>query len=50
MNAILWVPEDLRAIIHDVLRHRIIPSYEATADGINADSIIDEVLKVVVVS
>lgn len=43
-------PEDLRAIIHDVLRHRIIPSYEATADGINADSIIDEVLKVVVVS
>jgi MoxR-like ATPase len=43
-------PEDIRAIIHDVLRHRIIPSYEATADGINADTIIDELLKLVPVS
>jgi MoxR-like ATPase len=40
-------PEDIRAVIHDVLRHRIIPSYEATADGINADAIIDELLKFV---
>jgi len=43
-------PEDIRAIIHDVLRHRIIPSYEATADGINTDKIIDELLKLVPVS
>lgn len=40
-------PEDIRAIIHDVLRHRIILSYEATAEGKTSDDIIDEVLKIV---
>jgi MoxR-like ATPase len=43
-------PEDIRAVMHDVLRHRIILSYEATADGITADKVIDEILHQVPVS
>ena len=42
-------PDDIRAIIHDVLRHRLILSYEANAEGIGPDAIIDEILKVVAV-
>ncbi|MEN8155366.1 MAG: MoxR family ATPase [Bacteroidota bacterium] len=43
-------PDDIRAVIHDVLRHRIVPSYEANADGIGKGEIIDELLKLVAVS
>lgn len=42
-------PDDIRAIIHDVLRHRLILSYEANAEGIDSDKVIDEILKVVAV-
>jgi len=42
-------PDDIHAIIHDVLRHRLILSYEAAAGGMNADLIIDEILKRVAV-
>lgn len=42
-------PDDVRAIIHDVLRHRLILSYEANAEGIEPDRVIDEVIKVVAV-
>lgn len=34
-------PEDVRAIIHDALRHRLILSYEARAEGVGADRVID---------
>jgi len=37
--------DDVRFIIHDVLRHRLILSYEANADGYTADKVIDEILK-----
>ena len=37
-------PDDVQAIAHDVLRHRLILSYEASAAGISADRVIDEVL------
>ncbi len=37
--------DDVRFIVHDVLRHRLILSYEANADGLSADKVIDEVLK-----
>lgn len=37
--------DDVRFIVHDVLRHRLILSYEANADGLNADKVIDEILK-----
>ncbi|HEX5153966.1 MAG TPA: MoxR family ATPase [Parafilimonas sp.] len=43
-------PDDIRFIIHDVLRHRLILSYEANADGVNADQVIDELLKNVAVA
>lgn len=38
------VPEDVRAVCHDVLRHRIGLTYEAEANNINADEIISEIL------
>ena len=38
------VPEDIQAIAPDVLRHRIILSFEAEAEGKTADSCIDEIL------
>lgn len=38
------IPEDVRAMSKDVLRHRIGLSYEAEAENISADQIIDEIL------
>jgi MoxR-like ATPase len=38
------IPEDVRVIIHPVLRHRVILNYEAEADGINTDDVIDKIL------
>ena len=35
------IPEDIKAVVHDVLRHRIILTYEADAEGITSDHIID---------
>jgi MoxR-like ATPase len=43
-------PDDVVAIAHDVLRHRLILSYEANADRVSADKVIDELLNVVAVS
>ncbi len=37
-------PDDVQAIAHDVLRHRLVLSYEASAASITADRVIDEVL------
>ncbi|MCF6235141.1 MAG: MoxR family ATPase [Gammaproteobacteria bacterium] len=38
-------PEDIQTIAHDVLRHRLILSFEAEADGITTDIFIDELLQ-----
>lgn len=38
------IPEDVRAVCHDVMRHRIGLSYEAEAQNINTSEIINEVL------
>jgi MoxR-like ATPase len=38
------IPEDIKAVSHNVLRHRIILTYEAKAEGITADHIIDMIL------
>jgi len=43
-------PDDIRAVVHDCLRHRLILSYEANADGISADQVIDEIVKLVAVA
>jgi MoxR-like ATPase len=41
------IPEDVRAICPDVMRHRIGLTYEAEAENINQDQIISEILNVV---
>ncbi|MBR5893376.1 MAG: MoxR family ATPase [Bacteroidaceae bacterium] len=38
------IPEDVRAVAHDVLRHRIGLSYEAEASNITADEIVSQIL------
>ena len=37
-------PEDIQAVASDVLRHRLVLSFEAEADGVDANSIIERVL------
>ena len=41
------VPGDVRAIVHDVLRHRLILSYEALGEDRSRDAVIDEIVKLV---
>ena len=38
------IPEDVRAVAHDVLRHRIGLSYEAEASNLTADEIVSQIL------
>jgi len=38
------LPQDVRIVAKDVLRHRLVLSYEAMAEGVDADAILDEVL------
>jgi MoxR-like ATPase len=40
-------PDDIRAVAHDVLRHRLILSFEAEAGGINANQVIDKLIETV---
>ena len=40
-------PDDVRAVAHDVLRHRLILSFEAEANGVNADQVIDTLINTV---
>ena len=37
-------PQDVKEVVHDVLRHRILLTYEAEAEGITSDTIIDRIL------
>ncbi len=37
-------PEDIQAIAPDVMRHRLVLSFEAEADGVDANSIIERIL------
>ncbi len=43
------IPDDIKVICKDVLRHRIIPSYEAQADGKTPDELIERILREIVV-
>ncbi|MBK6510763.1 MAG: MoxR family ATPase [Haliea sp.] len=43
-------PDDVKAATHACLRHRLILSYEAEADGVTKDQVLDEVLTQVAVS
>jgi MoxR-like ATPase len=39
------LPEDMTGLVGDVMRHRLVLSYEALADGLNADQVIQKVMK-----
>ena len=41
------IPEDVRAVCYDVLRHRIALSYEAEANNMTSDEIITEILNAI---
>jgi MoxR-like ATPase len=41
------IPEDIRAVAHDVLRHRIGLTYEAEAENVTSEDIISEILNTV---
>ena len=43
-------PEDIQAVLHNVLRHRIILSYQAEAEGITANQLLDHLLSLVAVA
>ena len=43
-------PDDIRSVAHPVLRHRLILSYDALAEGVSADRVIDEILSQVAVA
>ena len=40
-------PDDVQAVIHDCLRHRLILTFEAEATGVNSDQAIDQLIAVV---
>jgi len=40
-------PEDIHVIAHDVLRHRVLLTYEAEAEGVSSDDFLDELLRLV---
>jgi MoxR-like ATPase len=37
--------DDIRAMAHPVLRHRVLTNFRAESEGINTDSIVDELLQ-----
>ena len=39
------IPEDIKSIAHDVLRHRLILTFEAEAEGNTSDDLIDKILE-----
>jgi MoxR-like ATPase len=39
--------DDIKSVVHPVLRHRLVTSFNAEADGVKADDIIDQTLKAV---
>ncbi len=41
------IPEDIKSIAPDILRHRVIPTYEAEAEEVTSDDLVTRVLEVV---
>jgi len=41
------IPEDIHLMAHDVLRHRVLLTFEAEAEGITVDAFLDELLRLV---
>ena len=40
-------PQDVKEVVHDVLRHRILLTYEAEAENVTSDKVIDRILSIV---
>jgi MoxR-like ATPase len=38
-------PEDVQAIAHDVLRHRLILTFDGEAQGVTTDQVIDQLIQ-----
>ncbi|SEK45442.1 MoxR-like ATPase [Colwellia chukchiensis] len=43
-------PEDVQAVFHNVLRHRILMTYQAEAEGISSNQLLDHILSLVAVA
>ena len=43
-------PNDVQAIAHDVLRHRLLLSYDAQAEGVKPNQVINKVIELVAVA
>ena len=43
------VPADIKAVALEVMRHRVVPTYEAEAEGLSADLLVARVLETVAV-
>ena len=41
------IPEDIRMFAHEILRHRILLTFEALADGVTSDQVVDSVVATV---
>jgi len=41
-------PEDVEAVAHDVLRHRLVLTFQAAASGVKVDTVIDRLLHIVI--
>jgi MoxR-like ATPase len=41
------IPEDVKAFVHEVFRHRIMLTFEALADGVDTDQVIDSMVQTV---
>ena len=41
------IPEDVRAVVHDVLRHRIGITYEAEAENVTSEDLINQIVNVI---
>ena len=39
------IPEDIKGVAHEVLRHRLLISFEAEAEGLTSDTLIDQILQ-----
>lgn len=44
------LPEDIKAIAHDVMSHRVLLNYEAESDGVSSKDIVDAILRAVPIS
>lgn len=42
-------PDNIQAVFHNVLRHRLLLSYEAEAEGVNSNQVLDKIMQLVAV-